>query len=119
VSGRLQAIGRWGENVAAGYLERHGYEILDRNARTPYGEIDLIAKRGEIVSFVEVKTRTNRAFGLPEVSVTPRKQSHMLAAAEHYSAEREIDSWQLDVIAIERRSGDEAEIVHFENILGN
>ena len=44
MSGRRQAIGRWGENVAAGYLERNGYEILDRNARTPYGEIDLIAR---------------------------------------------------------------------------
>jgi putative endonuclease len=119
VSGRRQAIGRWGENLAAGYLERNGYKILERNARTPYGEIDLVARRGGIVSFVEVKTRTNRAFGLPEVSVTPRKQAHMLAAAEHYSAEQEIDSWQLDVIAIERRSGDETQIVHFENILGN
>lgn len=119
MSGRRQAIGRWGESVAAGYLERRGYEIFDRNARTPYGEIDLVAGRGERMIFVEVKTRTNRAFGLPEVSVTPRKQSHMLAAAEHYAAEREIDSWQLDVIAIEGRPGGEAEIVHFENILSD
>jgi putative endonuclease len=105
--------------MAAGYLERHGYEILDRNVRTPYGEIDLVARRGEIVLFVEVKTRTNRAFGLPEVSVTPRKQSHMLAAAEHYAAEKEIDSWQLDVVAIEGQPEGEVEIVHFENILSD
>jgi putative endonuclease len=119
MSNRRQTIGRWGESVAAGYLERRGYEIVERNARTPYGEIDLVARRGEILLFVEVKTRTNRTFGLPEVSVSPRKQSHMLAAAEHYAAEKEIDSWQLDVLAIEGSPGGEADIVHFENILSN
>ena len=117
MTNRRQRVGRWGEDVAAGYLERRGYRILARNVRTPYGEIDLVARREEDLLFVEVKTRTNRTFGLPEVSVTPRKQSHMLAAAEHFAAENEVESWQLDVIAVEGQPGGDAEVVHFENIL--
>jgi len=115
MSNPRQVIGRWGENVAAAYLERHGYAIVDRNARTPYGEIDLVARREDMLIFVEVKARTPRIFGLPEESVTPRKQSHMRAAAEHYAAEKDVESWQVDVFAVEGRPGSQPEIVHFEN----
>jgi len=112
-----QKIGHWGEELAAEYLQRRGYEILDKNARTPYGEIDLVARRDGATVFVEVKTRTSRRFGLPEEAVTPRKQAHMLAAAAHYAAEHEIDSWQVDVLAIESQSGQAPSIEHFENVL--
>jgi putative endonuclease len=117
VTNRRQMVGRWGETLAAGYLEQRGYEILERNARTPYGEIDLVAREGEILVFVEVKTRTNRTFGLPEDSVNLRKQSHMLAAAEYYAADKGAENWQVDVISIERRPGEKPDIVHFENVL--
>lgn len=112
-----QKIGRWGEEIAAAFLQKRGYEILDKNSRTPYGEIDLVANLGGVTVFVEVKTRTTRSFGLPEEAITPRKQAHMLAAAEHYAAERKIDSWQVDVIAIEGKPGSTQQIEHFENIL--
>ena len=112
-----QKIGRWGEDTAAEYLRERGYEILDKNARTPYGEIDLVARRDELTVFVEVKTRTSRRFGLPEDAITPRKQAHMLAAAEHYAAEHEIDSWQADVLAVEGAPGKTPSIEHFENVL--
>ncbi len=80
---RNQSIGRWGEQAAADYLCQHGYTVTGRNVRTPYGEIDLVAeKEGQIV-FVEVKTRTGASFGPPEVAVTPRKQAHMQACADH------------------------------------
>jgi putative endonuclease len=117
VSNRRQSVGRWGEELAADWLQQHGYEILARNVRTPYGEIDLVARRDGSLCFVEVKTRTNRTFGLPEESVNLRKQSHMIAAAEHFAAEEGADSWQIDVIAIERGPGGRTEIVHFENVL--
>jgi len=112
-----QMIGRWGENAAAEYLQEHGYEIVERNARTPYGEIDLVARREGIVFFVEVKTRTSRRFGLPEEAVTPRKQAHMFAAGEHYAAVHEIDAWQADVLAVEGTPGTRPRIEHFENVL--
>jgi len=112
-----QRIGKWGEDIAAEYLIQRGYEIMARNVRTPYGEIDIITKQGDITIFVEVKTRTSNKMGLPEESITPRKRQHMLAAADHYAAENEIDHWQIDVISIEGKPGSEPKITHFENAI--
>jgi len=112
-----QKIGRWGEAAAAEFLLARGYAILERNARTPLGEIDIVACREGITVFVEVKARTSRRFGFPEEAVTPRKQAHMLAAAEYYAAEHEIDFWQADVLAVEGQPGSRPGIVHFENVL--
>lgn len=112
-----QRIGQWGEDVAADYLTTRGCEITARNVRTPYGEIDLVARQGDVTLFVEVKTRTSNRMGLPEEAITPRKREHMLAAAEYYAAEHEIDHWQIDVIAIEGRPGAIPAITYFENAL--
>jgi len=112
-----QRIGKWGEDVASEHLAQRGYEIISRNVRTPYGEIDVIAKQDNITIFVEVKTRTSNKMGLPEESITPRKQEHMIACAEHYAAENEIDHWQIDVISIEGKPGAEPTITYFENAL--
>ena len=117
MSGRNQSIGAWGEQVAASYLGEQGYSLLARNVRTPYGEIDIVAGKDGVTVFIEVKTRTSNSLGPPEISVTPRKQAHMLAAAEHYSQEHEIDHWQIDVIAIQRNRDKKPEIVHFENAI--
>lgn len=129
-----QAFGRWGEALAAHYLVERGYTILERNARTPYGEIDLVARQVEEVSpgeaaegnragrystvFVEVKTRSSRSFGLPEEAVTSRKQAHMLAAAQAYLQQHpELEgSWRIDVIAIQRYEPSRPPTIHhFEN----
>jgi putative endonuclease len=112
-----QRIGKWGEDVVAGYLAGHGYEIITRNTRTPYGEIDIVAKQDDIIIFVEVKSRTSLKMGLPEESVNARKQARMLACAEHYAAENAIDHWQIDVIAVEGKMGLEPKITHFENAI--
>lgn len=113
-----QALGRWGEQTAAAYLSGKGYEVVARNMRTPYGEIDLVARREDVTLFIEVKTRTSDKLGNPEESVNLRKQAHMLAAAEHYAAEHGIDHWQIDVIAITGRPGWKHSLRHFENALG-
>jgi len=115
---RNKQIGAWGEQAAADYLVEHGYKIVARNVRTPYGEIDIVARQGEMMIFVEVKTRTSKKMGLPEESVTPRKQEHMLAAAEHYAVEYGIDHWQVDVLAVEGKPGMKPVITHFENAIG-
>jgi len=112
-----QRIGKWGEQIAADYLAQRGYEIIARNIRTPYGEIDIIAKQSDITIFVEVKTRTSNTMGLPEESINARKREHMLAAADHYAAENEIDHWQIDVIAIEGKPESTPKITHFENAI--
>ena len=112
-----QRIGKWGEDIAAEHLTQRGYEIVARNVRTPYGEIDIIAKQGDVTVFIEVKTRTSNTMGMPEEAITPRKREHMLAAADHYAAEHEIDHWQIDVIAIEGKPGSESKITYFENAI--
>ena len=116
-----QNLGRWGESLAAETLRRKGYIILARNVRTAYGELDLVARQdapqGAVTVFVEVKTRRSAAFGLPEAAITPKKQAHLLAAAQaHLQANPELDGdWRIDVIAIRRIPDQEVEIVHFEN----
>jgi putative endonuclease len=114
---RNQEIGQWGESVATDYLTGRGYEIIAHNVRTPFGEIDIVAKQGDVTIFVEVKARTSTKMGLPEVSITPRKQEHMLACAQHYAAEHEIDHWQIDVISVEGKPGTKPKITYFENAI--
>ena len=118
-----QSLGQWGEALAARHLIGQGYTILDRNVRTPYGEIDLVVchiTRGcPATVFVEVKTRASANLGLPEISITPRKQAHLLNAAQYYlqnHPELEGD-WRVDAIAIRRYPDHPPEIVHFENVL--
>lgn len=117
-----QKIGKWGEAAAAWYLEARGYRIMQRNVRTPYGEIDLIASEGAGLVFVEVKTRTNLRYGLPETAVTARKLEHMVNSAQFYMEEHpELarQGWQIDVVAIYARPGDAREHVdihHFQNV---
>jgi putative endonuclease len=93
--------------VAAQYLQENGYEILQRNVRTPYGELDLIARCGVTIVFVEVKTRTSSSFGLPEISVGQRKIRHLLDAAQAFMQlyPGPEEEWRVDVIAIEGRPG--------------
>jgi len=115
---RRQIIGRWGESVAAEFLVKQGYEILARNVRTPYGEIDLIARQVDLLVFVEVKARTSSRFGYPEEAITYRKQAHLRAAIEHYLQEHtDLDNWRVDAISVEGRPGVTPRITHFENVL--
>lgn len=112
-----QRIGKWGEQVAVETLLARGCEVVGRNVRTPYGEIDIVAKQGDTTLFVEVKTRTSNKMGLPEESITARKREHMVACAEHYAAEHEIDHWQIDVISIEGKPGSVPKVTYFENAI--
>ncbi len=116
---KTQTFGRWGEATAAAYLENNGYAILERNFHTAHGEIDIIASKAAVLIFVEVKTRSSHAFAYPEDSVTKTKQAHLLSAgAQYLQAHPESgESWQFDVIAIERKPGGSPEIVHFENVI--
>ena len=130
-----QKLGSWGEQAAATYLQSQGYLIVDRNARTPYGEIDLVAidkgaapdqaspqPAGEqaVVVFIEVKTRSSTRYGLPEESITQRKRLHLLNAIQDYMQNHSDlpGSWRVDVIAILRPDRETApEIFHFANAI--
>jgi len=110
-------LGRWGEQIALAMLTARGYVLRGRNVRTPHGEIDLVFEHDGLIVFVEVKTRTDGAFGQPEHAVDSRKQAHLLASAEHYAQQHAIDHWRIDVIAIQGRPGGRQKVRHFENAL--
>jgi len=110
-----QQLGKWGEETAVQWFREHGYEIIAQNIRTPYGEIDIIAKQKDMTVFVEVKTLTSSKNFFPEQQITARKREHMLNAAQHYAAENNISHWQIDVIAIEGKQ--DPQITHFENAI--
>lgn len=82
-AGRL-GLGAEGERVAKAYLQTKGFRILHENYSTPLGEIDLIAKEGGVVVFVEVKARTSGEFGPPQASVTLAKQRQIVKVARLY-----------------------------------
>jgi putative endonuclease len=97
-----QSLGRKGEDTAAKWLENNGYTILIRNYRCKVGEIDIIAKKGNTLVFVEVKTRSSTKYGLPQESVSWRKQNKIRQVALYYLKEyrpREMQ-YRFDVIAI-------------------
>jgi putative endonuclease len=79
-----QTLGQAGEDVACAELQRRGYEILARRYRTRMGEIDIVARDGRTVVFVEVKTRTSAAWGLPAEAVTAHKRSQVRRMATDY-----------------------------------
>ena len=115
-----QRVGHWGEKIAAEFLESQGCEIMDHNFRTPFGELDIVARKEDIYLFVEVKTRTSNTFGLPEQAVNEEKQTHLIQAAEAYlqSHPEIMNDWRIDVIAIQKLRGEpDPKIVWFENAL--
>ena len=78
------SLGKFGEDYTAEFLEKNGYEILDRNYRNGYGEIDIIAKKDEYIVFIEVKTRTSLDFGCPSEAVGYTKQKKIRNLASFY-----------------------------------
>lgn len=91
-----------GERIALRYLAGKGYEVVERNYRTRYGEIDLILRDEETLVFVEVKLRRGTGYGGPLESVTPSKQEQIRAIAEQYlaEAEPEYEELRFDVIGV-------------------
>ena len=102
--GDAQDTGKTGEKEALKFLKKSGYRILEKNFRTRFGEIDLIAKDNNTVVFVEVKTRTGDGFGLPKDAVTLRKKRHILMVSKEYLASKDIlpndVSVRFDVIGV-------------------
>ena len=101
-TGRIR-LGGLGERAARGHLERAGLTLLDTNFRCPHGEIDIVARDGEAVVFVEVRTRRGRDFGAPEESITAAKARRLIATAQTYLQTRDdlpLD-WRIDLVAVD------------------
>ncbi|MDF2683141.1 MAG: YraN family protein [Brevibacillus sp.] len=121
MSDRRRVLGQKGEEMAENYLCKKGYEILGRNIRTRRGEIDLIARDGDTLVFVEVRTRTSQAYGSAAESVTWRKRQKLRELAMDYlqNSSTFIPAFRFDVIAIHcpvrSEAGDEISIEHFKH----
>ena len=96
------SVGQLGELRARRLLESAGLKILETNWRCPEGEIDLIAADGDVVVFVEVKTRRGTLFGQPEDSLTRDKRRRLQRAAVAYlqSVDRLDAAWRIDVVTV-------------------
>lgn len=101
-------LGNFGEAAAAAHLTRQGYHLLERQWRCTAGEIDLVARQGEQLVFVEVRTRRGGSYGSPEESITSDKQTRLIALAYAYLAAHDLEEttpWRIDVVAVEVDSG--------------
>lgn len=113
-------LGKIGEDFAMEFLTNKGYEIVQRNYRySKTGEIDIIAKDGEYLVFVEVKTKGNLEFGLPDYAVSKGKLKQVRRIAEFYLYEKEIKetNCRIDVIAILIEKGKVKTLNHYENVV--
>jgi putative endonuclease len=102
-----QELGKLGENLACGELSRRGYEILARRYRTKYGEIDIVARDGQTIVIVEVKTRGGRGFGQGAEAVTGLKQRQMLRMGTEYLLRRRLadQPCRFDVVDVNIEGG--------------
>lgn len=112
--------GSKGENLACKFLQKNGYKILERNFLIRGGEIDIIAKDGEVLVFVEVKARFSHEYGLPEESITPWKIKSLKKSALFYIQNKNLfDSpYRFDLVGIDYiDSSDNPKIELIKNII--
>lgn len=111
INGEKRRLGFSGESRAARYLKKCGYKILERNYRCAFGEVDIIAQKGDVTAFVEVKTRTNDNFGAPNEAVGYERQKRYKNCVRFYYAHRGIDcTVRFDIIEVTPKG-----INHLEN----
>lgn len=115
-----QIIGLYGEDAATLYLSSRGYEILDRNVKISYREIDIIAKKGGKTIFIEVKTRTGTAFGTAVDALNRKKIRLLKKAITDYAIKNYVNlsKIRLDFIAIDiNKRRKKIKLKHYKDIL--
>ncbi len=114
-------LGARGERAARAYLEGRGYEIVATNFRCPRGEVDIIARDGVCLVFVEVRTRRSPGqYGAPEESLSKGKRDRLVATAETYiqSSPSLPEQWRIDLVAVRLDSrGAIGQVEHIENAI--
>ena len=118
----LQELGKRGEALAWNFLKREGYTLLEKNFRTRFGEVDVIAEKKGTVVFLEIKTRTNDRFGLPAEAVDRRKREKLSRAAEAFLQARRLENRpaRFDILSIlwDGRSGPRFSLIEDAFLLG-
>ncbi|MFA5384483.1 MAG: YraN family protein [Eubacteriales bacterium] len=102
MSNQKQNLGRRGEDEAVSYLRKKGYLLLQRNYRCPLGEIDIIAREGKTLVFIEVRSRSSDRFGTPQESVNRKKILKIYKVAQYYlkAVQKEEEPVRFDVLAL-------------------
>lgn len=97
-----RSIGARAEDLACRVLEARGYKILERNVRAPFGEIDVVARDGATIVFVEVRARSSTRFGLPCESVGPAKRARLVRLAQWYLLTRRLEgrAVRFDILSV-------------------
>lgn len=100
-------IGKLGEDMATNYLQQNDYQIIEKNFECKQGEIDIIAKQKDYLVFIEVKTRTNRTYGMPKDAVNQTKKKHIYQSAKYYVYSKHLENVpiRIDVIEIYKKKG--------------
>ncbi len=100
---KTKILGKKGEDIAAAFLEKKGYNILFRNYKCSFGEIDIIAKHKKILSFIEVKTRSTKKYGFPQEAVTPAKQAKISRVALEFVQRYKMENRaaRFDVVSVQ------------------
>jgi putative endonuclease len=113
------AVGRYGEKVAAAYLVEQGWQVLDRNWRGAAGELDIVALHGDELVVVEVKTRTGDGFGHPAEAVTPAKLARLRRLAGEWLASHDLRprGVRVDVVAVRAGGRGAARVQHLAGVL--
>ena len=111
-AGETRRLGDWGEEIAARHLRRLGLIVIERNVRSRFGEIDLIASEGDTVVFVEVKVRRRPEFGSPALAVDWRKRRRISRLALSYLGDR-LCGIRFDIIAIVAQPGQPPRLRHY------
>lgn len=111
------SLGGMGESIAVTFLKGEGFAIVERNFRCVCGEVDIIAREGRTIVFVEVKCRNDMRYGPPQLAVTPFKQRQISKAALVWLSKRRLYDAEarFDVVAILLREGDLPDIEHIRN----
>lgn len=108
-------LGKEGEKVAADFLRKEGYTILQTNYMFQKAEIDIIAQQGDVLAVVEVKTRSSIEFGLPQDFVKPKKIQLLVKAVDNYIVENDLDvAARFDIVAI-HKNGSKYDIEHLKD----
>jgi putative endonuclease len=112
------ALGRYGEDVAARHLIEQGIVVLERNWRCDAGEIDIVGRDGQVLVICEVKTRSGVGYGTPLEAVTPRKVARLRRLAARWLAEREVhpSAVRFDVVGVLQRGSGAAQIEHVRGV---
>lgn len=103
-----RALGTTGESIACRFLEKQGYNIIEKNYRCRSGEIDIIAMERDTLCFIEVKTRNNFSYGPPYLSVTTQKQHQISLVASNYLAKtkKKYSGIRFDVVSIDNEKAE-------------